>query len=216
MEMELEKNATLNIPPRTPRIQPSSSPVPADMNMSQHTGGDTNVSPLQSRVRRRSNSPSPSIASLASISTLSSIRSAPAAPLNTGAGSHFQRPPLIRSRGRGSTGNFRATGIRDIPSSNSLRSADGTGGSRTASVTMLTYPIEPSTEELVATCQAFLQRLRRGSSQHVRERLNTMGPAPDDCSLLSFWIAQVRIFISFDYVPTAYINSHIAPPYRRR
>jgi hypothetical protein len=202
--MELEKNATLNIPSRTPSIQPSVLPfpslMPAELNIAQHTAGDINMSLPQSRVRRRSNSPSPSIASLASISTLSSIHSAPPAPLNTGAGSHFQRPPLIRSaRGRGSIGNFGVTEIQGMPTLNSPRSSESIGSSSTAPVTMFTYSIEPSTEELVATCHTFLQRLHRGSSQHVRERLDSVGPPPGDYGLFSFWIAQVRVLFSLSY-----------------
>lgn len=206
MEMELEKNATLLIPPRTPPILPtlSSPPLPGPKPTEvvgsegehQRPTDHNNVSLLQSRVRRRSNSPSPSIASVTSISTLSSIRSAPSSSSNTvpSPGPQFQRPSLMRiGRGWGSVGNNRTTNIQGIPVLNSLRSTYNANDNRAAQAPMFTYPIEPSTEELIATCQAFIQRLRSGSSQHVRDRMSRVGPVPTDTALLSFWIAQVRI-----------------------
>lgn len=52
--------------------------------------------------------------------------------------------------------------------------------------------VEPSTEELVATCKAFIEQLRSGSAPWLLQRLNnTYGPMPEDPSLFSYWMALV-------------------------
>lgn len=52
--------------------------------------------------------------------------------------------------------------------------------------------VEPSTEELMASCKAFIEQLRSGSAPWLLQRLNnTYGPMPDDPSLFSFWMALV-------------------------
>lgn len=51
---------------------------------------------------------------------------------------------------------------------------------------------EPSTEELMASCKAFIEQLRSGSAPWLLQRLNnTYGPMPEDPSLFSFWMALV-------------------------
>ena len=51
----------------------------------------------------------------------------------------------------------------------------------------------PTTDELIAICQAFVEQLRNGTAPWVVERLNnTYGPMPSDVNSFSFWIAQVR------------------------
>lgn len=52
--------------------------------------------------------------------------------------------------------------------------------------------VEPSTEELMATCKAFIEQLRSGSAPWLLQRLNnTYGPMPEDPSLFSYWMALV-------------------------
>jgi Lon protease-like protein len=52
--------------------------------------------------------------------------------------------------------------------------------------------VEPSTEELMRTCKAFIDQLRSGSAPWLLQRLNnTYGPMPEDPSLFSFWMALV-------------------------
>ncbi|KAI5452902.1 hypothetical protein NCC49_006439 [Naganishia albida] len=52
--------------------------------------------------------------------------------------------------------------------------------------------VEPSTEELMRTCQAFIDQLRSGSAPWLLQRLNnTYGPMPEDPTLFSFWMALV-------------------------
>ncbi|KAG8805722.1 hypothetical protein FRC17_005368, partial [Serendipita sp. 399] len=53
------------------------------------------------------------------------------------------------------------------------------------------YPLEPTKDELVATCHAFMKKLRRASSPIVLQRLSAVGPMPNDVSILSYWIALV-------------------------
>ncbi|KAH8118293.1 hypothetical protein DFH11DRAFT_661815 [Phellopilus nigrolimitatus] len=53
-------------------------------------------------------------------------------------------------------------------------------------------PLQPTTEELIAICHAFIEQLRNGTAPWVVQRLNnTFGPMPTDTSIFSFWMAQV-------------------------
>lgn len=54
--------------------------------------------------------------------------------------------------------------------------------------------VEPSTEELMRTCKAFIDQLRSGSAPWLLQRLNnTYGPMPEDPTLFSFWMALVSL-----------------------
>ena len=52
--------------------------------------------------------------------------------------------------------------------------------------------LQPTNEELVAICHAFIEQLRDGTAPWVVQRLNnTYGPMPSDPSSFSFWMALV-------------------------
>ena len=53
-------------------------------------------------------------------------------------------------------------------------------------------PMQPTNEELIAICHAFLEQLRNGTAPWVVQRLNyTYGPMPTDLCSFSFWMALV-------------------------
>ncbi|PVF94746.1 hypothetical protein CPB86DRAFT_712528 [Serendipita vermifera] len=195
MEREIEKNATLHIPPRTPPIAPVADPMEV-FGISPRAR--TSVSPTPSEAqaplvgtRRRSTSPAPSIASISTISTISSIRSAPSTSAAGTSRWHSPSSSYSQTLRRSGTPSAPALGQQQQQAhhgtSASTHSLDSQGSSSSA----YNYPIEPTTDELAETCRVFIQRLRKGSSPLVIQRLNTVGPEPEDYGLLSFWIAQL-------------------------
>ena len=51
---------------------------------------------------------------------------------------------------------------------------------------------QPTNDQLMDTCKAFLDRLQRGAAPWVVQRLNsTYGAMPTDPALFSFWVALV-------------------------
>lgn len=196
MEREIERNATLPIPPRnSPGLHPLSRPLsPVRPPTSPHQ------SPTPSRARspsifprpsilgrrRRSNSPTPSIASIASISTLSSINSAPpsSAPF------HPQPPPSEPTTSPSRSAHPGSSSASSSPGSYAFSDRHAVAAAAPAAAPFV-YPIEPTTEQLVETCHTFLQRLRKASSAAVIQRLDNVGPPPSDVGILSFWIAQL-------------------------
>jgi Lon protease-like protein len=56
----------------------------------------------------------------------------------------------------------------------------------------LAQHMQPTNEELIAICHAFLEQLRNGTAPWVVQRLNyTYGPMPTDPCSFSFWMALV-------------------------
>ncbi|KAG8827041.1 hypothetical protein FRC19_005745 [Serendipita sp. 401] len=90
--------------------------------------------------------------------------------------------------------------LHDTSQNEQHRTLNATGNSSSSSSSSSTtyttlhpfnYPLEPTTEDLVATCHIFVGKLQRVSSPIVLQRLSLVGPMPNDVSLLSFWIAQL-------------------------
>src|SRR5258708_37683224 len=52
------------------------------------------------------------------------------------------------------------------------------------------YPVEPDTATLVQKCHDFLEKLR--TNPMVVQRLNNIGPVPEDIGLFTFYVASVR------------------------
>jgi len=51
---------------------------------------------------------------------------------------------------------------------------------------------EPSNEEMITICRAFVEQLRSGMAPWVVQRLNhTYGPMPDDISNFTFWMGLI-------------------------
>jgi len=224
MERELERNATLYLPPRTFPVQAfptpilSHSPAPSTRELTPPSPRLPGVS--LPPTTRRSNSPASSVASLNPISTLSSTRSHPSSSspslgtLALHSRRSSTRPYGSRRFQAGSRSGGDSTGTIEAPEAPTITpttpiatTTDNHSTSRNnsnASLSVTTavplgilgygYPSEMSTDELVATCLAFLERLRRGSSPIVIQRLNNIGPVPEDKAVLSFWIAQVSVF----------------------
>ncbi|KIM29535.1 hypothetical protein M408DRAFT_67860 [Serendipita vermifera MAFF 305830] len=196
VERELERNATLYIPPRTPPVQPLQGPILGHSPASSPPALGS-VSPPVFQLQPRSNSPAPSLASLNSVSTLSSTHSVPnsSGPGTSASQSSPRQPsPPSQSLRRIRSGSSRGSqGSLTAGNSTHHHASTTTVPPRVAVTTLpgYDYPSEMSTDELVATCHAFIQRLRRGSSQIVIQRLNNVGPVPEDKALLSFWIAQL-------------------------
>lgn len=189
MERELERNATLYIPPRTPPVQPFQGPIfPSPPNLS--------PSPLPT-FQRRSHSPAPSLASISTLSSSQSVPSSSAPSTSASQSSPGQRSTRSNRLGHLITGSSSQSShssgtietVHAGPTPGAVRST-----AAPTSQHRYDYPSELSTDDLVATCHAFIQRLRRGSSQVVIQRLNNVGPIPEDKALLSFWIAQVRLY----------------------
>ena len=60
------------------------------------------------------------------------------------------------------------------------------------SASVSNYPVEPDTATLVQKCHDFLEKLR--SNPMVVQRLNNIGPVPEDIGLFTFYVASVRLF----------------------
>lgn len=197
MEREIERNAILHIPPRTPPILPvigsTSSPI-----RSQHSA--------PSLRRRRSTSPTPS---MASVSTMSSTRSTASATRSGPLHAAISRltPSRVTSGTRQPsplpappvTSSSVGMGVLETPGHTApIVTTPSTPSIPVVRTTQpgFDYPTEPSTEELLATCHAFIDRLRTGSSALVVQRLNSVGPMPTDKALVAFWIAQVGTALS--------------------
>ena len=58
------------------------------------------------------------------------------------------------------------------------------------STSVSNYPVEPDTAALVQKCHDFLEKLR--SNPMVVQRLNNIGPMPEDIGLFTFYVASVR------------------------
>ncbi len=73
-------------------------------------------------------------------------------------------------------------------------STDALATSHQTNIPLESFPTsEPSTAELMATCQSFIEQLRSGSAPWLLQRLNnTYGPMPDAPSQFSYWMALVR------------------------
>jgi Lon protease-like protein len=72
-------------------------------------------------------------------------------------------------------------------------STDALSHQQQVTIPLESFPTsEPSTAELMATCQSFIEQLRSGSAPWLLQRLNnTYGPMPDTPSEFSYWMASV-------------------------
>ncbi|KAJ9092719.1 hypothetical protein QFC19_008644 [Naganishia cerealis] len=106
-----------------------------------------------------------------------------------GASGAAQQDPTTQSTTSGVTAPpIRPSMPRSLSTSTQPQSASAVGLPE-----MQPGEVEPSTEELMATCRSFIDQLRSGSAPWLLQRLNnTYGPMPEDPSLFSFWMALVR------------------------
>ena len=101
-----------------------------------------------------------------------------------------QRPPDTvvapppRSEDRlASTGSAASTPIAATPN------AESTPSTPHVATVVSKYPIEPATATLVRKCHDFLEKLR--SNPMIVQRLNNIGPVPEDIGLFTFYVASV-------------------------
>ncbi|TFK43511.1 hypothetical protein BDQ12DRAFT_183272 [Crucibulum laeve] len=105
--------------------------------------------------------------------------------------------PLVENGHSSPEDNSVATFLRDAleEASHVLTrpSAAPTSSSSSSSSSQLRFvPSQPSNEELMDTCKAFLDRLQRGTAPWVVQRLSsTYGSMPTEASAFSFWVALV-------------------------
>lgn len=185
MEKELEKNATLLFPPRiTPAGYIREEPIPAflsDDSRQRLLSASQSASPPWSGTRGKSISPTPSFVSLSAMSSIGSTPSTSSVALQG-------QSSFSCSARLGST-NTSPEGL--LLSDHSYTPPEWSEIHRSAASVI--YHVEPTVQELVSTCQEFIQKLHNNSSPYVIQRLDAIGRMPEDEALLSFWIAQVWI-----------------------
>lgn len=85
-----------------------------------------------------------------------------------------------------------------VPTSTSTLATASTSTAPTCvSAVVSKYPVEPDTATLVQKCHDFLKKLR--SNPMVVQRLNNIGPVPEDIGLFTFYVASVRLSFPFSH-----------------